>query len=53
MLEQIKGISEAKATKLLNEGNSQSLIQQDFSVDLSSYEIGSYGLHDCHRDARS
>lgn len=46
-LEQIKGISEQKASKLLAEGMSPTLL--GFSaVDIGSIEAGPYGLHNCH-----
>lgn len=52
MLEQIKGISEAKAGKLLNEGESETITKgNSANLKFQSNETCADGLHHGHRDA--
>lgn len=53
MLEQVKGVSEAKAGKLLNEGERDQTLDWYMTTDFASNEIGAHGLHYGYGDACS
>lgn len=51
MLEQIKGISEQKAAKILGEGMQSTRLRIPGIAKCSSIQTRSYGLHDRNGDA--
>lgn len=51
ILEQLKGISEQKAQKILGEGMSLQKQGKPYVLTRNSIQTRSYGLYDGHRDA--